>query len=177
MSRESEKKPSASQWLGLTDWPGAASPKKSWPRLDFPQGPQPPDPPLPPKFPEIYELLDEPMAPPRRQKGLFEELLHNRADILLSDAQAHEGKYSDDVVSLLTDLYTKKKKVEDLQPEERQLLDEATLFFAQYDDPDKKPKKASVKKAEEAADDEGDEDLSEDPPEGAEDLPNHWWKR
>lgn len=92
------------------------------PKAPTAQAPAPPLPPTP-----FLELRESP--PKRRQRGVFDELLASRPEVLLQDAQDHPEAYEDDTLLLLEELYQNVREIRDLTEAERRKLDEATVEF------------------------------------------------
>ena len=90
---------------------------------------QAPQPPTYPKFPTLAQLAEAPPEPKRRQKGLFEELLAARPEILLQDARENPDSYDSDALEILQQMYDGQKKIESLTQPQQQKLDEATMEF------------------------------------------------
>lgn len=142
-----------------------------------------PPPAAPPSFPTLLELVEDSKQPPppKKEKGVFEELLRGRVDVLLQDALESRSEYDDEVLALLHELYLNRLKLEELTPEQRLLLDAATMkFFSrpEVNNPDvhhrapKKLWKPPVEIAPEAA---SFQETEEAAPLGEDGLPAFWW--
>lgn len=88
--------------------------------------------PAPPKFPTFAELAQVVTTPPPIQKsGLFQQLLGGQTQVLWQDLLKDPDKYEPEVQQLLQEILSGQKSLQALMPEENQLLDRATLDFAQ----------------------------------------------
>lgn len=65
----------------------------------------------------------------RRPRGLFEDLLQARPEVLLQDARENPGAYDDDTLEILRRMYENRVAIDDLKEEERRKLNEATGEF------------------------------------------------
>ena len=100
--------------------------------------------PAPPTFPAFSQLVQEDArnqiaAGGTKPTGLFAELLGD-PQALLQDLISDPDKYEDGVYSLLLPLVSGQRKLEELAPEERQLLDRAVIDFNQAERPQLKSK-------------------------------------
>jgi len=87
---------------------------------------------LAPTFPTFTALAatsELPQAKPKRC-GLFSELLRD-PKVLLQDLLANPEKYEDGVASLVQELVASNRNLDDLNLDETELLDRATLDFSQ----------------------------------------------
>lgn len=83
-----------------------------------------------PKFPTLMQLVEAPPAlPARRKKGLFEDMLQARPEILLQDAHKNPQSYDQDAYEILYRMHEGKKKFQELTQQEQQALDEATMEY------------------------------------------------
>jgi hypothetical protein len=87
-----------------------------------------------PRFPSFAELVKEdaeakPVEPEAR-KGLFETLIGN-PEILIDDSIKHPHRYEAETTELLYALSSGRKKLSELTPAAQELLDHATLEYAQ----------------------------------------------
>lgn len=83
------------------------------------------------KFPSLMELVDkpEPSARSSRSRGLFEDLLQSRPEVLLQDAHQHPGAYDEDVVALLERMVENRGVINELEPADAEKLNRATAEF------------------------------------------------
>jgi len=88
---------------------------------------QAPSPPSLPSFVELARLDSTP--PPPAGKGLFEALVGDTLP-LYQDSVEHPDKFSSEGIALLAELAQGGKKVSELSPEDKRLLDLATIDFA-----------------------------------------------
>lgn len=90
--------------------------------------------PAPPTFPTFSQLVQESerqrVARETKPTGLFAELLGD-PQVLLTDLLSNPDKYEDGVYSLLLPLVSGRRKLTDLAPDERQLLDHAVIDYSQ----------------------------------------------
>lgn len=77
-------------------------------------------------FPSLDELAAAPPESARREVGLFEGMLGDRAEAMYVDALEHPEKYDDGMKALLEDLVHRMRKPTDA---ERARLDAAVLDF------------------------------------------------
>lgn len=137
-----------------------------------------PKPAPPPSFPTLLGLAEASTeSPPPVERGLFQEVLRGRADILLEDAQLAKEKYDEETRELLIDLYTGRKKLDGVTADQRRLLDDATLALLSRPEVnhgitrrDLKPGNVPQKRREISFD--GPEAVS---PRGEDGLPAFWW--
>ena len=92
--------------------------------------PKPPEllPPQPPSVPLPFQLVEQ-QANPRRQRGLFDDLLAGRPEAIISDAQDHPDAYDPETVELLQQLMLNKRELDSLTAVEKDKLDQATMEF------------------------------------------------
>ncbi len=84
-------------------------------------------------FPTLLELAKEELSSvksPPSSKGLFEELLGS-PEVLHQSATERPELYNEATRKLLIELVERRKKLPELSPEEKKLLNEATVEFAQ----------------------------------------------
>lgn len=126
------------------------------------------------RFPNLFELASaEETAEAKRPKGLFEELLGGRSDILFQDAQQHRDRYDETTLALLQDLVTGKRRREELTKEEREMLDQAVCDFASYVPPKETKRTPKIEVRQSALKTEAPEHADIDIPAG---TPNaYWW--
>jgi hypothetical protein len=99
--------------------------------------------PAPPTFPTFSQLVEEDRrrqsaVSATKQTGLFSELLGD-PQTLLQDLISDPDKYEDGVYNLLLPLVSGQRKLEDLNPEERALLDRAVVDYSQAAKPPPPP--------------------------------------
>jgi hypothetical protein len=87
---------------------------------------------LAPTFPTFSALVARVSQPPNETKrdGLFSALLRD-PKILLQDLLVNPEKYEDGVASLVQELVSSNRGLDDLNSNEMELLDRATLDFSQ----------------------------------------------
>ena len=128
-----------------------------------------------PRFPTFAELVQEDAeaepASPRRDKGLFEALIGN-PEVLINDSISHPNRYDQEEIALLYSLVSGKEKLQDLAPAAREMLDRATLNYAQpYRERKPVPPPQSVKLAEFAQEGSASTDSGFD----ISGLNSYWW--
>lgn len=84
-----------------------------------------------PKMPTLLELAEAPppSAGKSRSRGLFDDLLQARPEVLLQDALEHPGAYEEDVVELLKRMTENRHLIDQLSQEEAEKLNLATAEF------------------------------------------------
>jgi hypothetical protein len=154
--------------------------------------------PQPPRFPTFSELVEEHakerQSASTQSSSLFHGLIGNPA-VLFEDLLADPSRYEDGVAELLQLVIGGVKKLEDLTPEEMQLLDRAAFEFAQAPKKTPKPlspapkeepeefeelyeKDAEVRYHESSAQPDFTLDYAFDGAAGTEDKPpSFWWKK
>jgi hypothetical protein len=84
-----------------------------------------------PRFPTFFELASQTESPSKkRETGLFEGLLGDPT-VLFNDLLDNPGKYEAGVDQVVQRLVSGQASLDDLNEQERQLLDRATLDFSQ----------------------------------------------
>jgi hypothetical protein len=146
-------------------WPGASALINLVPLLMPPA----------PTFPRFSELIGEPERPGSPSaSGLFVTLLGS-PEVLLHDYLDSPSKYQNDILPLLQDLVSENRKIADLNAEEMQALDRATIDYNAQLPPKAAPQtqEAAMTKTAEA------ELMYDDPrviqPESLTDAPAYWW--
>jgi len=134
---------------------------------------------MPPTFPTFSELARISAEPERRpETGLFDALLGN-PEILFVDYLEHPESYDDQTAELLQLLVGGARKLHELSPDDQQLLNRATVEFAQTVHP--KPGSLTSPVPPTVPTPEPDDDEPEleyrDGHVGAPDTKNFWWAR
>lgn len=136
--------------------------------------------PAPPRFPTFSDLVgasvsDQPAVRP--ETGLFEGMLNNDPLPLFQDLVDCPHKYQPGTDVLLQQIISGQKTMETLTPDERLLLDYATLEYTQ-------PSRAPVEEPLLAAEREEDpadylpelRDKTEDEPPDSPEMDKFWWR-
>lgn len=132
--------------------------------------------PIFPSFPSFSALVGESASEPRtRPSGLFLDLLGD-PQILYQDLLEDPKKYEEGVSSLLQEIISGQRKLDELDKQELTLLDRATLDFNQprRAPPETRPAPAPARVAAKA----GPQSPAADrPPKaiGAPDMEPYWW--
>ena len=96
----------------------------------------------PPKFPslvEVAELGGPPAEPKEKSRGLFDALLGN-VEALYQETVEHPDKFTPEAAALARELVAGGKRLDTLTAAERQVLDLATIDFAEATPKGKKPR-------------------------------------
>lgn len=139
-----------------------------------------------PSFPTVQELLDvknphpfvqlaEPLAPPSPTRGLLQELLGGRLDVLIHDAYANPSRYDGDTRSLLDLLGNDPKYIQKMTEDEQLMLNRAVIDFAAFKPKEKTAAKLPLKpKPTTPGEDSGrGPQVEEDGPGGT--MSPYWW--
>ena len=83
-----------------------------------------------PRLPNLLELVEQEKTPAKsRSRGLFEDLLQARPEVLMQDALEHPEAYDDDVIELLRRMVENREGVIALGDDEAEKLNLATAEF------------------------------------------------